>query len=188
MKSTGVSSVLLETSFKCPHSTDWVGFGITGASIAARDSADCANASPRGRLVLETAAFFRRSRRWSRAGHAHPISTWMNCRETLSLSPNSSALGHLVQSAGAALAPVFVISSRLSLFFLLLELEFLVIHYAADWGLHIRRDFHQIETRLAGHFQGLSCRHNAQDRAVRAHQPNRRFPNLIVDAMRCFDR
>jgi hypothetical protein len=59
---------------------------------------------------------------------------------------------------------------------LLLGLEFLVIHHAADGGLDVRRDFHQIQPAFEGHLPGLSRRHNAQDTAVRAHQahPTRR--------------
>jgi hypothetical protein len=66
--------------------------------------------------------------------------------------------------------------------------KFLVIHDAADAGVHVRRDFHQIQPGLEGHLPGLSRRHNPQDFAVGAHQPHRRDANLIVDAMRGFDR
>ena len=65
--------------------------------------------------------------------------------------------------------------------FLFLIAELAVIHQAADRGLRVRCDFHQIHIGLFGHAQRFGCTDNTDLGAVDAGQSDLRNPDLAVD-------
>jgi len=73
------------------------------------------------------------------------------------------------------------------LFLLLLIFEFAEIHNPADRWLFVRSHLDQIEPRLASPKQRLLGGNNTELPALGGNDPDRRDPNLFVDAMLLLD-
>ena len=66
--------------------------------------------------------------------------------------------------------------------FILLVKEFAVVGDLANRRIRRRRDFHQVESAFAGHFDGLERLHDAQLAAFLVNHADFAGPDALIDA------